>query len=504
MAPHHPTAETSPHECPRHRLGGQRRNLHRTRSGGKNLSRLRRGLTVAVIAAGGLVAIPSAAATPASNAPVRDISSHAEADPDAEGYDRFIVSYRPGTAKTGEQQSTLQEAAREADVAVEELRTTATGSHVVGTDLKLSPEAAEEFMAELESSEAVEYVEPDVRMTIALAPRDARYAELWGLNGTNGIRVPTAWRTTTGRGTVVAVLDTGITAHPDLNANLVPGYDFVSNPAQARDGNGRDANPADTGDWFTAGECGSSRASSSSWHGTHVAGTVGAVANATGVVGVAPHTRIQPVRVLAKCGGALSDIADAIVWASGGHVPGVPANRTPADVINMSLGGAGRCSVTYQNAINSAVSRGATVVVAAGNESQNAGAVQPASCNNVVTVASSTHTGGLSYFSNYGSVVDLTAPGGDLRTRGGGVLSTVNTGSTTPSSAGYAAHQGTSMAAPHVAGVAALLKSRAPSMSPARVESTLKSGTRPLPFSCSGGCGTGLLDAGRALSLVGR
>ena len=156
--------------------------------------------------------------------------------------------------------------------------------------------------------------------------------------------------------------------------------------------------------------------------------------------------------MLAKCGGSLSDIADAIIWAAGGTVSGIPANANPAKVINMSLGGSGACGTTYQAAIDSAVSRGTTVVVAAGNSNQDASGFRPANCNSVVTVAASNPSGSLSYYSNYGATVDLTAPGGDTSVTGGGILSTLNTGTTTPASAGYASYQGTSMATPHVGG----------------------------------------------------
>lgn len=196
-------------------------------------------------------------------------------------------------------------------------------------------------------------------------------SERWAFGTTNaGLNIRPAWDKATGSGTVVAVIDTGITSHADLNANILAGYDFISDATTARDGNGRDSNAADEGDWYAANECGAGiPAASSSWHGTHVAGTVAAVTNnTTGVAGTAYGAKVVPVRVLGKCGGSLSDIADAIVWASGGTVSGIPANANPAEVINMSLGGGGSCSTTMQNAINGAVSRGTTVVVAAGND----------------------------------------------------------------------------------------------------------------------------------------
>src|SRR5690606_34967652 len=268
------------------------------------------------------------------------------------------------------------------------------------------------------------------------------------------------WDVTNGAGVVVAVLDTGITNHSDLNANVLPGYDFISDVNVAGDGNGRDSNAADPGDYQGG--------SSSSWHGTHVAGTIAAVTNNnSGVAGVAFGAKIVPVRVLGRGGGYLSDIADGIVWAAGGSVGGVPGNPNPAEVINMSLGGAGSCSSSYQSAINSAVSRGTTVVVAAGNSNANVSGYNPGNCSNVVSVASTDRAGARSSFSNYGSLIDVSAPGSDI-------ASTVNTGSTTPSTAGYSLMSGTSMAAPHVAGVAALIQSAAGgNLTPAEVEAVL-------------------------------
>src|SRR3990167_4488880 len=307
-----------------------------------------------------------------------------------------------------------------------------------------------------------------------------------------GINVRPAWDKSTGAGVVVAVIDTGITNHADLNANLLPGYDFISDTFVSRDGDGRDANPNDEGDWNpVAGECYlNSPVTNSSWHGTHVAGTVAAVTNnSTGVAGTAFNAKVVPVRVLGKCGGYTSDIADAIVWASGGTVSGVPANANPAEVINMSLGGGGSCSTTYQNAINGAVGRGTTVVVAAGNSNTNVSSSVPAICPNVIAVAATTSAGSRASFSNYGTGIDISAPGQSI-------LSTLNTGTTTPGSASYASYNGTSMAAPHVARVVALMQAAAASpLTPAQVESTLKSTARPLPGTCSGGCGAGIANA---------
>ena len=424
----------------------------------------------------------------------------------ADGYDRFIVTYKKserGANKASTRAKAWQKAGKAYGLKAKELRKTAIGSHVFDLGKKrLKGKQADDFMKKLAADPAVESVEPDLRMyPTGLNPRDQYWQNLWGLNGNWGIKAQDAWQYTQGRGAVVAVLDTGITRHPDLDANVLPGYDFISDAWSSSDGNGRDNDPLDSGDFSGPGECGpGSPGSGSSWHGTHVAGTIAAVADSRGVVGVAPQAKIVPVRVLGKCGGRLSDIADGLAWAAGADIPGVPRNQNPADVINMSLGGGGYCQPVYQRAINFATSRGATVVVAAGNESSNAAGVQPANCQNVVTVGATNANGTPSYYSNFGDVVDISAPGGDTRTRGGGILSTVNTGRTYPVGPSYAEYQGTSMATPHVAGIVALMKSVNPNMSAAQVEKTLKDTSRAVNGGyCVRGCGVGLVDAGRAV-----
>lgn len=421
-------------------------------------------------------------------------------------HQRFIVKYRDGSApvaNTTALASSLKSAAaglassQGRALGLQEVRKLAVGPTVVRTDRPLDQAESELLMRKLAADPNVEYVEVDQIMRATLTPNDTRFSEQWGFGTSNaGINIQPAWDKSTGTGVVVAVIDTGITNHPDLNANILPGYDFISDAAMARDGGGRDNNPNDEGDWYGANECGSGiPASNSSWHGTHVAGTVAAVTNnANGVAGTAFNAKVVPVRVLGKCGGYTSDIADAIVWASGGTVSGVPANANPAEVINLSLGGGGSCSTTYQNAINGAVGRGTTVVVAAGNSNTNVSSSVPANCPNVIAVAATTSAGARASFSNYGAGIDISGPGQSI-------LSTLNTGTTTPGSATYASYNGTSMAAPHVAGVVALMQSVAPSpLSPAQVESIIKSTARPLPGACSGGCGAGIIDANAAVA----
>jgi len=435
---------------------------------------------------------------PASFAQSADVGSvdariNLSALEESASYDRFIVKFKDDSEQYQNpkaRESALGAASRGKGFALGHARRLAIGADLVQTSRKLKAQDAEALMRDIASDPNVEYVEPDAIMTIALTPNDTRYNEQWHyFEAAGGLNLPLAWDIGTGVGSVVAVLDTGVAPHSDLDGNLVAGYDFISDAAAARDGNGRDSNPRDEGDW-TSGECGP--ASSSSWHGTHVAGTVGAVTNnAKGVAGVAFGARISPVRVLGKCGGSLSDIADAIVWASGGSVSGIPANANPAEVINMSLGGGGACGTTYQAAIDSAVSRGTVVVVAAGNENQNVSNSRPANCNNVIAVAATDRNGARASFSNFGTGIDVSAPGV-------GILSTRNAGSTTPTTENYTLLNGTSMAAPHVAGVVALMQA-ASAKTPAQVESTLKSTARALPGACSGGCGAGIVNAKAAM-----
>ncbi|ACB32616.1 peptidase S8 and S53 subtilisin kexin sedolisin [Leptothrix cholodnii SP-6] len=433
----------------------------------------------------------------------RDVRAPTQATADEEGTDRVIVKYRNADRSQIDPttQGSVRVAGNRAGVRLSRLRGMAHGGHVLRADRRLSLAAAQRLADDIRSGDAeVEYAEPDRIMTIQLVPNDPSYASQWNLfEATAGLNLPAAWDKSTGAGVVVAVLDTGVRPHVDLAGNLLAGYDFINDTTVANDGNGRDADAFDPGDWAAAGACGSgSAADSSSWHGTHVAGTIAALThNARGVAGVAFGARVLPVRVLGRCGGYTSDIADGMVWAAGGSITGVPANPTPARVINLSLGGSGACGTTTQNAINSARSRGAVVVVAAGNSAANAAGFSPAGCAGVVTVAAVGRSGARASYSNYGTVVDVAAPGGDGSS---GIQSTLNAGSSTPGADSYASYMGTSMATPHVAGVVALMLARNPALTPDEVEARLKSSAaaRGFPVACSQ-CGSGLLDANRAI-----
>ncbi len=340
-------------------------------------------------------------------------------------------------------------------------------------------------------------------------PNDTMYVQQWALGtGVGGIRAANAWDLTPSGSVAVAVIDTGIRSHPDLDAKRMAGYDMISNLFIANDGNGRDSDPTDGGDYDDALDCSSGPYDfMSSWHGTHVAGIIAASTNnGTGMAGVAPNARIVPVRALGRCGGTSEDVADSIRWAAGVRVAGVPDNPNPAKVLNLSLGGTGPCSTNMQSAVDGALARGAVVVVAAGNDAVLASGFSPANCNGVVSVAASNLLGDLSSFSNFGSTISVSAPGGDSGNLPG-IISTLNGGVTLPGVPSYATYMGTSMAAPHVAGVVALMLTRDPTLTPGQVLNRLRLTARAFPAGsdCAaavGACGTGLLDAATAVASV--
>jgi serine protease len=421
----------------------------------------------------------------------------------------MIIKFRDMTRSAGTIQLTrreLQRLSAGAGVDLDYFRTMSDGAQVLQLSEYLPVEEMQAISQRLMTLPEVEYAEPDLILQPTLIPNDPRFGDQWHYYGDWGINVPAAWDLTTGSSAiVVAVIDTGITNHADLRANIIPGYDFISDILTANDGNGRDNNPADPGDWVSTNECANGvPPGDSSWHGTHVAGTIGAVGNnGLGVAGINWHSKILPVRILGKCGGFLSDAVDAIQWAAGLPVPGVPTNPNPARVLNMSFGEAGPCGITLQNAINNVTAMGAVVVVAAGNELSDATDTTPANCSGVITVAATDETGDLALYSNYGSTVEISAPGGGFFA---GVLSTSNTGTTGPVSDSYVTHMGTSMAAPHVSGVVSLMLSRNPYLTPNQVLQIIQHTAKPFPGSglCDlfFPCGSGIVDAGAAVAAV--
>ena len=532
---------------------------------------MNRSLSTAVTAAAlvaGLLAVPSATAAPSTTRARTGTTAGAVRTPFDRPVSRLIVKTRDGRVATTKILGATTSLSGASPASV--LRRMSHGQSLVRLGRAVSVTEAWKVAHALERRADVVYAEPDLWVyptgtPSPITPNDPAFASQWDLwdasaatpAGGYSSKAPASWGRTTGRSAiVVAVIDTGLTIHPDVTSSvtaptgsdpIVAGYDFVGlddlsggppNPPDlvaytANDGNGRDSNPSDPGDWITASESAGGDATygdffqgcpqdNSSWHGTHVTGTiVGRQDNGIGISGIAPGVKVQPVRALGKCGGYSSDIDDAIEWASGGTVGGVPANATPAKVINMSLGGPGACLASTQTAINDARSRGTTVVVAAGNsgatvQPSTAGSTttgsQPASCAGVITVTASTRTGTLATYSNFGTVagnVTIAAQGG----AGDGtndVLSTVNPGTQSPGDANaalpadiYARYAGTSMATPHVAAAVALIQSRLTTpFSPDQVKARLIATATPFPGAAGCTtikCGAGIVNIGAAL-----
>ena len=389
-------------------------------------------------------------------------------------FDRFIVTYTQEAKQrkmlrdgdwdavrgiVDDIMDTVDVVSEAMDVDTKFLHNTSTDDAVIQTSKTLNKNEAKEFMAKVASDPDVASVEPDyinypaAEGDITFQYNDPQYSKQWNLtNPTTGVQNTGNARLRRGANVKVAVLDTGYVAHPDLVTGMANGYDFISDPLSARDGNGRDPDPKDEGDYAPYNLCkDQANAHTSTWHGTSVAGVIGARGgNGMGIVGTADLARVQPVRVLGRCGGRTSDIADAIIWAAGGHVDGVPDNTYPAKIINMSLGTVSTCPAAYQRAIDIARSKGAIVVAAAGNGNTDASKYAPANCMGVITVGATTKAGTRASFSNYGTRVNISAPGEDILTLS---MNSLDRPDNTKFSYDY--ESGTSMAAPHVSALLA-------------------------------------------------
>ncbi len=468
---------------------------------------------------------------------------------------RLIVKYRDKRAAPAVKAQSVQAAAKRAlgsrlvrnsaaagatAPEARHVRTMSIGTDVVKLSRKLDAAQLDAVIRELRADPAVERVEVDrmvqhtgvaqVRSDVqpSLVPDDPYYAQYnWHLQDTpGGIHAEDAWDVSTGEGTVVAVVDTGIVPHPDMDANMLEGYDFISDAfVSRRDTDDRVPGAYDYGDWNDdAAEC---RVSTSSFHGTHVAGTVAELTNnGLGMAGTAHDAQVLPLRVLGRCGGYTSDVVDAVVWAAGGEVPGIPMNENPAEVINLSLGGAGECTAYEADAIAQANALGAVVVVAAGNQNANTSGYSPGNCPGVITVASNGVTSRRAFYSNYGDGIEISAPGGGVYANDGGsgtqiydgfIWQAVNPSDTEPmpadeiapdgSNGGYGGSAGTSQAAPHVAGVVALMQGARldagmPLLTPAEVLDILQDTASPFAVapSASQPIGPGIVNAAAAVA----
>lgn len=413
-----------------------------------------------------------------------------------------------------------------------------------------------ELAARLALDPEVEYAEPDRRVRRVAVPNDPFFTTVSGSQGPvsgqwylrapagevqSAINAVTAWDRHTGNpAVVVAVLDTGVRSdHPDLAGKLLPGYDMVSDTRISNDGNARDADASDPGDWLTQNEINADTSfwdgcetSDSSWHGTQVSGIVAAATqNALGMAGSGRHVRVLPVRVLGKCFGYVSDIVAGMRWAAGLSVTGVPANPNPAKVINLSLGSGGACTQSEADAVAAINAAGAVVVAAAGNSAGRA-AGSPANCAGAIGVAGLRHVGTKVGFSDVGPELSIAAPGGNCVNPSGAclypILTTVNNGAQGPATNTYSdglnnVSVGTSFSAPLVSGTAALLYSVRATITPTEVRNALRSSARPFPTSGQPGvqacqapggvdqlecyctastCGAGMLDADGAVRAV--
>lgn len=469
---------------------------------------------------------------------------------------RFIIQYRSGNKLEGpssatpvdERQQAAAQVARSAGFAgmgrLGYLKSVSPRLHVARLEQPVSRAEALLVMQRLRADPAVEDVVIDRRVKPHSVPNDPFFStsspnNQWHLQDSSvvpgGLNVASAWDSTEGAGVVVAVLDGGYLPHVDLLPNVLAGYDFISadNPVlyggqsfwTANDGDARDSDPRDPGDWVSeadvaAGYC--DTAASSSWHGTHVAGLVAAVGNnREGGLGVAFGARVLPVRVLGRCGGYTSDILTGARWAAGLPVLDVTTRSTPAKVLNLSLGLPGACDAITQSVVDEIRARHVSIVASSGNDGGRA-ITAPANCKGVMAVTGHTREGDSADYANVGPGTAISAPGGGDNTvpsltQPGSprwIASTGDSGTDTPRyDNSYLLFRGTSMAAPQVAGVLALLAAARPGVfAMATLESLVRGAARAFPAGgyCAtnpdglapGFCGSGLLDAQAALTAL--
>ncbi|MEO5677850.1 MAG: S8 family peptidase, partial [Usitatibacter sp.] len=443
--------------------------------------------------------------------------------------DRVIVRLKGGapalTKSAGEREALAARLTGRTGELMRTHRVMGDGAQVMQLFRRLPAARIKQLFAHLEHDAEVIEVVPDRLFFPAVDATDPLYAWQWALSATSGINAPGAWDISTGANNlIIAIVDTGRLPHDDLAGRWIGGYDFVSLAERANDGGLRDADPADPGDWVTPAESASGTlqncpVTDSRWHGTAMAGVIAATANnGSGIAGINWSSKLLPVRVVGKCGGYESDIADGIRWAAGIAVPGVPANADFADVLNVSLSAAGACSTTLQSAINEVLAVGTPIIVAAGNNSVDASGYSPGNCTGVITVGAVDRNGGKAGYTNFGSAVALSAPGGKSPEHfvGGDtqdnqwIFTTSNQGSTTPSAnnAYTRTDFGTSIATAQVTGIASLMLSVNPTLPPQFVKEILQNTSRTFPTNttalgsqadCTTAlCGSGIVQAATA------
>ena len=475
---------------------------------------------------------------------------------------RVIVKFRADSglrrALTGRGGKPLLMEPQHAKALAARLNMPLSDGRVLGTHTQLVKGAglsSAQLMRRLSSQPDVEWAVVDQRRYIRSSPNDPLFAAgqqgvtpavgQWYLRAPDATLVSAinalgAWSLSTGsRQVTVAVLDTGVVYdHPDLADKLYTGYDFVSDSTTSNDGTARDADASDPGDFTVRNECGYRQAPvASSWHGTQVAGIVGAATNnGVGIASTGRDVMVLPVRVLGACGGTDSDIIAAMRWAAGltSDVGGgnTVVNAHPAKVINLSLGSTGVCGQAYIDVMQELNNAGVTVVVAAGNEAGLA-TDSPANCPGALAVAALRHIGTKVGFSSMGPEIAISAPGGNCVNVTGEcvypIVTTSNAGVTVPTTSTYTNGSadisvGTSFAAPQVSGTVGLMLSLNPTLSPAAIRSALSASARTFPVSgadpgvvqcqspsaaeqgecycTTSTCGAGMLDAAAALARV--
>jgi serine protease len=422
--------------------------------------------------------------------------------------ERFIVRLRtaPESAAYEAAPGRVAAIAARHGLSVAEARHIVSGIHLLRVTSRPG-ESTAQTLARLRADPETEYAEIDERRHALATPNDGLFNEQWYLQSSeaSAVNAVAAWDMTTGSpGVVIADLDTGVRFdHPDLRnatANrLLPGYNMIANVTVSNDGDGRDADASDPGDWVTAADAKTQQFSgctvaNSSWHGTRVAGILGAITPyQSGIAGMTWQGWIEPVRVLGKCGGYDSDIIAALGWVAGFPVQGVPANPYPARIINMSLGSVGSCPQSYQQMVDQLGGAGVLVVVAAGNEG---GPVDsPANCIGVAGIAGLRQVGTKVGYSSLGPEIALSAPAGNCVNTGSGqpclfsIVTTTNSGTTVPATNTYTDEYnfnvGTSFSAPIVAGVAGLMLAVNGNLTPDQLIARLQAGSLPFPASAT-------------------
>ena len=417
--------------------------------------------------------VPAQAAEDAPKTMKQVVDQNAKPATVAKETDRFVVGFKTKDKATRQQtlQKTDQRSTELKDVTVVKNKVAADDTKtVIQTKKPLDKAEQQKVVEQLKADPAIDFVEPDPMVNaVSAAPvTEPYYPLLWHFDQSH-LNAAAAWNQgVNGAGQTVGIVDTGWSAHPDLKAP-VSQYDFVSTSDLSRDGDGRDGIARDEGN----GNYGAN------WHGTFVDGEIAAKVNDIGVAGLAYGANVSHARALGWLGnGYVSDIADAITWEAGGAVDGAPINPRPATVINASLAYPdSQCNYVMSSAVNYALSKNIPVVVAAGNDGANADNYSPANCYRAIVVGATTSWNTLTAYSNYGSMLDVVAPGG---TSGSDMYSTMNTGFDSVGQATYGTKNGTSMATPLVSATVALMKQAYPAISVEQIRQILVNTGTPM------------------------